>query len=282
MTIFFNSMDLVYGWLSNFYPSTITDKDGRKWRSAEHLYQAMKSTDLADWERIRRLTTANAAKEAGKHLPLRPNWKEARIPIMTRILERKFSQSELWKDLINTGSETLVHRAPWDSFWGDGRDGRGKNMLGKLLMELREKLRREMYEALQDTQPKVVTDVLSMRDPAAKAAVSRGDPDYVYIGRGPGKRHMMNTPVGEKGWLGNPVAVGETCPACGGVHAEAGSTLPCYEKLLDERLRDDGFRRALLALKGKRFLVCWCRPADGFQDRRICHGQVLADRLNQD
>ena len=31
----------------------------------------------------------------------------------------------------------LVEKSRWDSFWGNGRDKKGRNMLGKLHMKLR-------------------------------------------------------------------------------------------------------------------------------------------------
>lgn len=37
----------------------------------------------------------------------------------------------------------IVEDSPIDSYWGCGADGLGKNMLGKLLMKLREELKNE-------------------------------------------------------------------------------------------------------------------------------------------
>ena len=101
------------------------------------------------------------------------------------------------------------------------------------------------------------------------------DPDvHTYIGRGPGRCHMMNTHPLNKGWLGNPVAVGYGCPQCGSVHRDGGSTLACYTILLKRRLKDSEFRKHfILCSKDKDFmskdLVCWCSP-------NPCHGQILA------
>jgi predicted NAD-dependent protein-ADP-ribosyltransferase YbiA (DUF1768 family) len=43
--------------------------------------------------------------------------------------------------LISTGNKTLVERADNDSYWGDGKDGNGRNRLGELLMQLRTELK---------------------------------------------------------------------------------------------------------------------------------------------
>jgi hypothetical protein len=52
-------------------------------------------------------------------------------------LKVKFSDRRLHQYLIDTGQEELVHDAPWDGFWGNGKHGTGQNRLGQLLMDLR-------------------------------------------------------------------------------------------------------------------------------------------------
>ena len=57
----------------------------------------------------------------------------------------KFSQhSELRENLLDTGHRLLIEHTSNDSYWGDGGDGRGKNKLGRILMEVREQLRAEI------------------------------------------------------------------------------------------------------------------------------------------
>jgi ribA/ribD-fused uncharacterized protein len=51
------------------------------------------------------------------------------------------AHDELKKLLLSTGNEKLVENAPKDAYWGCGRNGNGKNMLGKILMETRKALR---------------------------------------------------------------------------------------------------------------------------------------------
>ena len=51
----------------------------------------------------------------------------------------KFKQnSEILEILLNTGNEELIEATTDDYYWGCGKDGNGKNMLGKILMETRE------------------------------------------------------------------------------------------------------------------------------------------------
>ncbi len=81
----------------------------------------------------------------------------------------------------------------------------------------------------------------------------------VYIGR-PGK--------GQDGFFGNPVRISQTCPICGGCHTTAGTTLPCYERYLQRRMRDPEFVVRLKQIQGT-VLGCFCKPGP-------CHGDVLA------
>ncbi|MCW3060810.1 MAG: hypothetical protein JWQ02_2631, partial [Capsulimonas sp.] len=51
------------------------------------------------------------------------------------------THSELREMLLSTGDEEIVENAPGDYYWGIGKDGSGKNMLGKILEEVRAKLK---------------------------------------------------------------------------------------------------------------------------------------------
>ena len=43
--------------------------------------------------------------------------------------------------LMNTKKAKLVHRADWDAVWGDGKDGKGLDMMGTLTMEFRDSMK---------------------------------------------------------------------------------------------------------------------------------------------
>ena len=72
---------------------------------------------------------------------LRKDWKSAKVGVMRNAIFAKFTQhEELKKLLISTGNAKIIEHTQNDDYWADGGDGSGKNMLGKLLMELRETL----------------------------------------------------------------------------------------------------------------------------------------------
>ena len=63
---------------------------------------------------------------------------------MYRVVYAKFTQHKtLKKTLLETGDATLVEHTENDSYWGDGGDGSGKNMLGQTLMRVREVIKNE-------------------------------------------------------------------------------------------------------------------------------------------
>ncbi len=63
---------------------------------------------------------------------------------MEKALVHKFKQhKELKERLLLTAGSKLVEHTKNDKYWGDGGDGSGKNMLGKLLMVVRDKILKE-------------------------------------------------------------------------------------------------------------------------------------------
>lgn len=125
--------------LSNFAPVRILF-EGDWYPSVEHAYQAAKTIDPVQRERVRRAITPGLSKRFGSTVTIRSNWNDIRVGVMRQLLVQKFDQPEYREILLATGPDILVHEAPWDSFWGSGRDNKGTNILGKLLMSIREEL----------------------------------------------------------------------------------------------------------------------------------------------
>jgi len=70
-----------------------------------------------------------------------PNWQQEKVAIMKRAVWEKFTQNSALRSLLlSTGKRTLVEHTANDKFWGDNGDGTGQNMLGKILMEVRQEL----------------------------------------------------------------------------------------------------------------------------------------------
>lgn len=125
-----------YNFLSNFW---YVDVYG--YPTVEHYFQAMKTTDPVERDRIKALRSPAEAKRAGRRVALRPDWESIKLDVMEAGLRYKFAPGkELANKLIATGDAELVEGNTWnDTFWGVCR-GRGENHLGKLLMKVRGEL----------------------------------------------------------------------------------------------------------------------------------------------
>ena len=113
--------------------------------TVEHAYQASKAASWEVAECIATAPTPHDAKRLGKWVGEPPDFDHAAV--MYGLLVQKFSPgSELAARLVKTYGIPLAERNDWgDIYWGVYR-GRGKNMLGKLLMKIRTDLVANNYD----------------------------------------------------------------------------------------------------------------------------------------
>jgi ribA/ribD-fused uncharacterized protein len=127
---------------SNFsgHPITI---DGKRYATAEHYFQAKKYEGTPREEQIRLASSPGVAAQMGRDrsYPLRADWEDVKQCVMLEALRAKFSQHDYCHEvLMGTGDSYIEERTKNDGTWGSGSDapgGPGKNLLGKLLMEVR-------------------------------------------------------------------------------------------------------------------------------------------------
>ena len=132
-----------FGFLSNFNASNF-HLDGRTWPTSEHYYQAQKSTNnmflntIYDTElpgKVKRFARRWLEENPSKRVD---RWWGKKVEVMEKAVQAKFLQNpDLMTMLLNTYSAELMEDSSHDCFWGTGKDGSGKNMLGNILMELR-------------------------------------------------------------------------------------------------------------------------------------------------
>lgn len=126
-----------YRFLSNFYQCGVTFED-IAYDNAEAAFQAQKCEDYDDRRKFAGLNPSEA-KRLGRKVKLRPDWDLIKDSVMYDVVFAKFKQNyNLREKLLQTGSATLVEGNDWgDRHWGQV-NGVGKNMLGKILMHIRE------------------------------------------------------------------------------------------------------------------------------------------------
>lgn len=130
-----------YAFLSNFYECPI-NYNGLEFNSVEAAYQAQKSYDRESQEDFVKLGPADS-KKLGCIYPIRYDWYNLKVGIMRELLQIKFESPKFKELLIDTDCSILVEGNTWhDLFWGactcPQHNGKGDNILGTLLMEIRD------------------------------------------------------------------------------------------------------------------------------------------------
>lgn len=145
---FYRSNEKPYGVFSNLHRTPVVF-EGREYPTSEHAYQAGKASKEAVREWILSAPTPSLVAMAAHNLytwDIVPNWSKIKFDRMRDVLRAKFTQHEYLRQLLlGTGSARLVEAGTTDNLvnrtWGEV-NGKGKNMLGVLLMEVREELRK--------------------------------------------------------------------------------------------------------------------------------------------
>lgn len=112
--------------------------------TAEHAFHSAKFDNEKIKEEIRNAKSPLDAFDLGKkYKSLRKeNWNDIKVNILYEILTEKVKQhAEVRKALLATGTEEIVEDNPNDDFWGNGKDGKGQNHTGKILMRIRDELK---------------------------------------------------------------------------------------------------------------------------------------------
>jgi ribA/ribD-fused uncharacterized protein len=138
-----------FHFLSNFHYATIAF-EGIKYPTVEHAFQAQKTKERAEQREIAAAGSPMAAKGMGRKVKLRKDWESVKVGVMRDLVRLKFtSHDDLADLLLATGHATLIEGNTWnDTFWGVcGK--RGKNWLGRILMEVRDELSAQRSSAAE-------------------------------------------------------------------------------------------------------------------------------------
>jgi ribA/ribD-fused uncharacterized protein len=128
---------------SNFSLDNVEIEGIGKFPTSEAAYQAHKNLENKDYViKQQESKTPTISKRLGKYVEISEEFENNKDEIMEKIIKLKFTQnSEIKESLLSTGLKIIISSDINDTYWGIGKDGQGKNMLGKILM----KIRNEMY-----------------------------------------------------------------------------------------------------------------------------------------
>jgi len=171
-----------FGGLSNMAGGYPIHVNGVRILTSEALYQVCRFPHLPDVQKmiigqISPMTAKMRSKPYRKDS--RPDWDQVRVRVMRWCLRMKLANnwntfSEL---LLRTGERPIVEESRKDDFWGakvddDGDSLIGMNVLGRLLMELREQVKQQGREAALDVTPPAIPQFLLLGRPIEVATGS--------------------------------------------------------------------------------------------------------------
>jgi ribA/ribD-fused uncharacterized protein len=154
--LFFWGENDVYGFLSNFYQTNFS-VNGNNFNCSEQYFMKKKqelfneSNDVLA-NLIMKETNPKNIKKYGRQVKNfnEEIWNINKYKYMYEGVYAKFTQNpELKQKLLATGKKILVEASPYDKIWGIGfnksdalnnKSKWGQNLLGKVLVEVRDKL----------------------------------------------------------------------------------------------------------------------------------------------
>lgn len=131
-----------YGFLSNLFKKPM-EFEGRIFPASEYAYQYGKFRDERSREWAMKAPKPHLLSILSHGLfswDIVEDWNKKKVERMHKILQIKFSDNELKSKLLETKDAVLIEESKTDGFWGIGKKGTGRNMLGKLLMKIREEI----------------------------------------------------------------------------------------------------------------------------------------------
>ena len=170
---FYRADEKPFGAFSNLYPRPI-EFEGKVYPTSEHAYQAGKARkpDVREWI-LSAPTPALAAMAAhGLYVwDVVPDWSQIKFDRMRGVLRAKFDQHpDLRELLLATENARLVEAGTVNNavnrLWGEV-DGKGENMLGVMLMELRAAYRGLPRATSRPKKPS--TSTTAVRDKAVRS-----------------------------------------------------------------------------------------------------------------
>ena len=148
-----------HGIFSNMFPTPM-ELYGVGIRTSEHLYQALKFSKYPNIQKTiinERSPMSAKFKSRSFQSRVRADWMKVNVNVMKFCLQLKLIQNDVfYEELAKTGKMDIVEHSSKDVFWGaklleNSKDSRvkifvGKNMLGRLLIQLRDEIQEGRWD----------------------------------------------------------------------------------------------------------------------------------------
>ena len=138
------------GYLAN-YSNHGFSIDGIYYKTVEHYYQAMKFDNDEIKKKIINAATPKEASNIGRdrnNIRIK-DFKDYKIDVMHNGILEKFRQNrDIAYKLIETRNKDIVEATIDEYFWGIGKDKTGENNIGKIIVEVRERIKKEILNSI--------------------------------------------------------------------------------------------------------------------------------------
>lgn len=157
-----------YGFFSNWSKHSVTE-NGIRFETLEHYLMYHKAILMGDKSIAKTIINEkepvkvkNLGRKVSNFDPIK--WNEHKFNIMCKGIKLKVKQhSDIKKALLETGDKIIAEASPFDNIWGIGttaeldiKKWKGKNLLGKAWMKVRDSLKCPD----KNVEPKNVKDVI--------------------------------------------------------------------------------------------------------------------------
>lgn len=168
-SIVFSKTKEKFGGLSNMAGGYPLEVNSVRILTSEALYQACRFPLLPEIQRViieqASPMTAKMKSKPYRHLT-RPDWNDVRANIMRWCLRVKLAQNmeKFGQLLLETDDQPIVEESRKDDYWGakpfDDETLVGKNVLGRLLRELRDEFKSKQRESFKQVEPLSIPNFL--------------------------------------------------------------------------------------------------------------------------
>jgi ribA/ribD-fused uncharacterized protein len=152
-----------HNYFSNFSPHDLWlphpfTGENTPYKTGEHRYQAMKAYAESEHDYVLESPTPFESKERGRAVALKPGWDDwlSYYVMCEAVWAKAINHDHILKALLDTNERAIWEDSPVDDIWGIRYRGdyRGKNLLGKAWMQVRERIYLTMYEVMEATVDK--------------------------------------------------------------------------------------------------------------------------------